>query len=62
MVVTYTGSNAGFGWYQKRQFGGMLNPSAKIVIGPVDASTIAASKIGTGGIDLPEGDGFVKGV
>ncbi|EMF84238.1 hypothetical protein LEP1GSC188_4012 [Leptospira weilii serovar Topaz str. LT2116] len=42
MVVTYTGSNAGFGWYQKRQFGGMLNPSAKIVIGPVDASTIAA--------------------
>ncbi|EMF89698.1 hypothetical protein LEP1GSC005_2474 [Leptospira santarosai str. ST188] len=50
-VVAYTGANAGFGWYQKRQLGGHAESSAEIVIGPVGASAIAASKVGTGGIE-----------
>ncbi|WP_338041957.1 hypothetical protein [Leptospira weilii] len=50
-VVAFTGANAGFGWYQKRQLGGHAESSAEIVIGPFGASVIAASKVGTGGIE-----------
>ncbi|EKT88276.1 hypothetical protein [Leptospira santarosai] len=49
--VAYVGANAGFGWYQKRQLGGHAESVAEVVIGPVGASAIVASKVGTGGIE-----------
>ncbi|EMJ63071.1 hypothetical protein LEP1GSC051_2334 [Leptospira sp. P2653] len=51
MVVTYTGANAGFVWYQKRQLGGHAEFNAEIVISPVGASVIEGSKIGMEGIE-----------
>ncbi|EKR65443.1 hypothetical protein LEP1GSC036_2820 [Leptospira weilii str. 2006001853] len=50
-VVAYTGANAGFVWYQKRQLGGHAEFNAEIVISPVGASAIEDSKIGMEGIE-----------